>query len=158
MLFGETPIGELARRAAGLNDNKIWLLSANTRVIKDLIIKLNTEVQLFNQNIDSKGVKLSATGGNYSPVTLIVSRRKGRPKKGLDAINLFDTGDFYESFVVIVNARGITIEADTDKGDNDLEDRWGQNIIGLTDENWGIVSEQIKENFIRITRQQLGIS
>lgn len=153
MSFTDTPIGLLAKRVSSLNENKIWLLSANNRFIKELIIELNTQDQLFDDNVDSKGVRLNAIGGNYSPVTLIIDKRK----KSLQDINLFSTGEFYESWKVTVSVKGILIEAETDKGDNDLEDRWGKNIIGLTDENLGVVIEEIKQNYIRILRKEIGI-
>lgn len=156
-MFLDTPIGLLAKKASSLSDAKIWMLSANNRLMKDLIIKLNTDEQLYKENVNSKGVKLNTIGGNYSPVTLLISKQKGRPKKNLQSINLFDTGEFYDSFKVTVNAQGILIEADTDKGDNDLKDRWGEDIIGLTDENMGVIIGQIKETYIRILRQELGI-
>lgn len=156
-MFLDTPIGLLAKKASSLSDTKIWMLSANNRLIKDLVIKLNTDEQLYKQNVNSKGERLNTIGGNYSPVTLLISKQKGRPKRSLQDINLFDTGEFYNSFKVIVNAQGILIEADTDKGDNDLTDRWGNDIIGLTDENMGVIIEEIKKAYIRILRQELGI-
>jgi hypothetical protein len=154
MSFGQTPIGVLAQKVANLNDTKIWLLSANTPIIKKLITDLNTEDQLFDDNIDSTGVKLSAIGGGYSNITLVASKT---PKKGKFDINLRDTGEFYRSWKVTVDKTGILIQADTDKDGTDLQERWGDNIIGLTDENLGVVTEAIKENYIRVLRREIGI-
>ena len=153
-MFKDTPIGILASKVSSLKDNEIWMLSANNRLIKKLIIELNTKVQLFNDNTDSKGVRLNTIGGNYSPVTLIASKTS---KKSLQDINLKDTGDFYKSFKVTITTKGIVIDADTDKGDNDLTDRWGDDIIGLTQENLGVVSEKIKDRYITILRRKIGI-
>lgn len=153
-MFKDTPIGILATKVSSLKDNEIWMLSANNRLIKKLIIELNTKVQLFNDNTDSKGVRLNTIGGIYSPVTLIASKT---PKKSLEDINLKDTGDFYKSFKVTITTKGIVIDADTDKGDNDLTDRWGDDIIGLTEDNLGVVSEKIKDRYITILRRKIGI-
>lgn len=99
---------------------------------KDFIIELNTIEQLYDQGIDAKERLLSDIGGNYAYFTELKKRREGKPFLW---ITLKDTGTFYESFKVDANLNSFTIEADTIKGGQDLQDRWGNEIIGLTDES-----------------------
>ena len=131
----------------------MFLKSANVLQVKQLVKKLNTEIQLRKDNIDSTGTKLSVIGGPYSTVTLILDPRK----KGPNDIDLYSTGEFQNSFLVFVTVAGITITADTQKDEDDLTDRWGENIIGLTDENIQKVSEIILENYQKEVRKFFGI-
>lgn len=119
--------------------------------IDKLIIKLNTESQLFDLNVDSEGVQLSSTGGNYSPVTLLLS---GTRKDSLSAINLKDTGDMYGSARVRVENGTVFITMDTVKDGVDLIDRWGD-FVGLTDESLQIVIDAIEEILPEIIKELL---
>lgn len=122
--------------------------------VKNLIIDLNTEEQMNNESVNADGEKLNAVGGNYSPVTMIVSRLKGRAKKSISQINLKDTGGFYKSFRVQIGLNEIKIFADTIKDSDDLEDRWG-NLVGLTDNNLQILIDFAREKYIEYYRIHL---
>lgn len=107
------------------------------------IIDLNTEEQLFEQGIDSLGASL----GEYTTFTKAVKKAKGQR---LDHITLEDTGEFYKSFAIKVQNGGFLIIADGQKEDTNLLDRYGKEILGLTDENLQIVIDAIKEKLIPI--------
>ena len=74
---------------------------------------------------------------------------------------LFDTGDFYNSFVIFVGKQVFEIEADTIKMEN--ENWWVRNniskdaILGLTDENKDKLAQKVKEKYINEARILLGI-
>ena len=107
------------------------------------IIDLNTEGQLFEKGIDSLGVSL----GEYSDFTKAVKRIKG---DRIDHITLLDTEEFYKSFAIKVQNGGFLIVADGQKEDTNLLERYGKEILGLTDENLQIVIDAIKEKLIPI--------
>jgi hypothetical protein len=107
------------------------------------IIDLNTEGQLFEQGIDSLGASL----GEYTDFTKAVKKAKGQR---LDHITLEDTGEFYESFALKVQNGGFLIVADGQKEDANLFERYGDEILGLTDESLQIVIDAIKEKIIPI--------
>jgi len=113
---------------------------ARTDTFKKLVISLNTEgtptSQLFELGEDSTGTKLSQIGGDYSPFTVQEKQRKGQPT---NRITLKDTGDFYRSFNVVPFKGGFRIEADTIKDGEDLQESWGQNIVGLSPQNLEII-------------------
>jgi len=106
--------------------------------VKQEIIRLNTEDQLFDKGIDS----LNKTLGNYSRTS--VTKYGKRPGH----IQLYDTGEFYESFTIYVTNDQIVIVADTLKEDTDLAQRYGLDILGLTEENIDkLIREYILENY-----------
>jgi hypothetical protein len=100
--------------------------------VKQMIIEMNTQEQLFQKGVDSKGVPLMDIGGDYADVTKGYKSRDNQP---YDHITLKDTGDFYRSWTVRILADTIFIEADTIKDGDDLRQRWGNDILGLTDES-----------------------
>ena len=105
------------------------------------IIDLNTEEQLFEKGIDSLGASL----GEYTDFTKAVKRIKGQR---IDHITLEDTGAFYKSFAVKVQNGGFLIVADGQKEDTNLLEEYGKEILGLTDENFQIVIDAIKDKLI----------
>jgi len=116
--------------------------------VKKFIIELNTKgqpsSQLFEQGIDSLGISL----GNYAGTTIEgTSNFEGKKEKGqrFDHITLEDTGDFYNSFVVTVGKDKITIEADPIKEDTNLLVEYGNDILGLTDQNLQLVIDHLRD-------------
>lgn len=130
------------------------------RSFTDYIIELNTQSQLFDKGIDSTGRRLSDIGGEYSQVTMDLSRQNGRPKKGKGDINLHDEGDFYKSWRVFLdNNSDLKIEADSLKtswdGTIDLLDRWGANVLGLTEDSLELLILRAKLILIPYVKNKL---
>ncbi len=134
------PIRDILNGIISLDIDLVAQEIARTNDFKKLVITLNTEgqptSQLFSLGEDATGRNLKSIGGDYSPFTKIEKARKGQPT---DRVTLKDEGDFYRSFNVIPFKGGFTIEADTFKDGQDLQDRWGDNILGLNDENINII-------------------
>ena len=119
----------------------------NKKTVQKFITDLNTKVQLFDYGEDSEGVQLSAIGGMYALSTIKLSRT---PKKNRSHINLKDTGDFYDTFTVKVNNdASFKIQADTMKNGKNLEDRWGDKILGLQEENIILVLDRLRNEFYK---------
>lgn len=119
---------------------------------KNLIIKLNTEEQLFKKGINSQGISLEAIGGGYSAYTIFLKEQKGQP---IDKVTLKDTGEFYKSFDVILTGTDFKITADTIKGDKDLLREWGEDILGITDDNLNVLIDEAKKIIIPVIKEQL---
>ena len=127
------PLLDLTKRLNELDTSRvIRTIVINEQDLEDLIIELNTQNQLFDQGQDSEGVRLEVIGGKYADSTIAQKQTDGLP---FDKVTLFDTGAFYDSFEIVYKNESIVIEADTIKKDDDLRDRWGDNIIGLNKEN-----------------------
>lgn len=126
-------LGDIANKAKkGISFYDFMQQLVDNEEVKELIVYLNTVNQLYIKGVDSKGTLLSEIGGNYSDFTLKTKEGK-RPKNEAWLIDLKDTGDFYRSFIAIAESKGVVIQADTIKDGEDLQSRWGTEILGLTD-------------------------
>lgn len=118
---------------------------------------LNDRGQLFLHGIDSKGVELSEIGGDYAPITEIFKRAEGLP---FDRITLYQDGDFYRSWEFIQKADSFVLRANTiKKGEEgeveDLQERWGSDIIGLTNESIQELANEVLPEVISYIRSTL---
>jgi len=124
-----------------------------------VIIHLNTEDQLFDKGIDSRGVKLEDIGGSYSPATIngIEGKFKGKLELGLpiDRVTLYNSGDFYKTFTVDVEGNGdIIVQADPNKPNQNLFDRYGKDVVGLTKNNLDVVRNILKRHILKYIRNE----
>jgi hypothetical protein len=134
------PLRKLFNFFLELDVDELAFFVSNQNEFKDLVIELNTQKQLFDKGQDSTGKSL----GEYRPFTVREKRRKGQPT---DRVTLKDTGDFYESFNVQPFFGGFIIDADAEKDDKDLRDVYGEDIIGLNDENLQIIIDYYLDAF-----------
>ena len=124
---------ELARNIRKTTEGKLFYLVFQNKQLQSLVLHLNKEGQL-RLGKQATGVNLPT----YSIATQVIS---GGKKKAGTPYTLYDTGEFYQSFDLLVSENGITIEADTKKPDKDLEE-YGD-ILGLTDESRQILISEI---------------
>ena len=135
-LFLSTPLAEYAKRlvSAKGQEPRIFKAVMNNRRVKELIIFLNTEDQLFAEGVDSDGNII----GTYSFATEQIT--DGEKKAG-EPYTLLDTGKYHESFRVDVDTGRLVISSDPLKQDPqegviNLFDKLDNfKIEGLTDEN-----------------------
>ena len=112
--------------------------------VQAFIINLNTEDQLKANNENSLGVKLYQIGGEYSVETLILKGIRN-PKK----VTLYDTGAYYETFAIIPLINGdFEIQSNSSIHGEDLKDRWGDEIEGLTPKNLVKTNLYLEEKII----------
>lgn len=117
-------LDKLFDNAKNIDADSVWVRAVDEEVKRE-IIRLNTKDQMFDKGVDS----LNRSLGVYSPTSVSkYGKRKGR-------IQLFDTGVFFDSFVIRVDRGGLTISADTQKEDTDLAVRYGIDILGVTPSN-----------------------
>ena len=135
--------------AIALNYDLAFKFAINT-TIKNKIIELNTIEQLYNDGIDSEGNILFPFYSDFTIETKIFKNER------FDHVTLKDTGDFYNSFSVIVNDGEIIIEADdSSKYDKPLTSVYGKDIIGLTDESLDIIIDMIRPRIIEYVNIKL---
>lgn len=109
------------------------------------IIDMNTEQQLYEQGVNTYGVKIMDYKP-YQPLTIRIKKEKGQP---IDRVTLRDTGDFQSSFYLEVGNEQFEIKANDWKTD-DLIKKYGREILGLTDEHiaeliWDFIYPDILE-------------
>jgi len=132
-------IREQINRIRNLKINNILYDILSDKRIQKFIIELNTKEQLFNEGVNSNNVII----GRYTPSTYEDKIRK------FDAsfprhYTLLDTGEFYESFEIIVQKEAFIITADGQKEDDNLFEKYGDDIVGLTEESMTKLIEKLK--------------
>ena len=133
------------------NINSLDLFQIFQEVIlemKEQIIDLNTEGQLFEKGIDSDGEKLPLP---YSPVTIIKKKLKGQPT---DRITLKDEGDLYRGWFIKFVSKGSFIMSSTDSKVPKLLEEWG-NFFGLTKESIEFLQPEFKERFVEKVKTKI---
>ena len=105
----------------------VRIIEENDKLQVD-ILELNRFDQLFQQCVDSDGNLI----GVYSFTTELLSG--GRKKAGTH-YTLEDTGAFYESFKIMTGRDFFQIIANPIKPDANLFDKYGADIVGLTEES-----------------------
>lgn len=146
-------IKSLTKKVAELDEGVILnKLIANAEVRK-FILNLNTKDQLFIKGVDSNNVGL----GLYAPSTVQSKIDRGVPVPSDSHITLFDTGEFYSTFVIIPGKDFFEIDANPIREDTDLFREYGEEIVGLNDENLQKVIDLFKETISLRVREQLGL-
>lgn len=139
---------EVLDRAKNLDTDKLWTVAMDEE-IQDHIIQMNTEDQLEEDGVFSDGTPT----GDYAPTTISYKRRKG---DRYDHITFKDTGNFYDSWTVRVDKTGFDINAQGQvSADTNLFTIYGENILGLTDENMQFFIKMLTDNYIKILIHEL---
>lgn len=130
---------DIIENGKGLSESKALFFVFSMDHVQQFAIELNTggpnnseNGQLFLYGIDANGLNLDAIGGDYAPITKDIKLSEGLP---IDRVTLYQDGDFYRSFDFVNKADGFTLTANTIKDGEDLRERWGDDIIGLTNES-----------------------
>lgn len=139
-------IDNLRQRVTEFNE-----LLQSGRLIQSIILEneyvitdMNSEDQLYEQGINRLGVNIMDYAP-YSPLTIEIKKEKGQP---YNRVTLRDEGDFDQSFYVEADRRQFTIKA-ADWKTEDLIQRYGRQILGLTEENkiiliWAYIYPELK--------------
>jgi hypothetical protein len=149
----ETSLGNFINHFSLLSGDLVWLRVFQNEPFKRWIMDLVRQDQLFKHGIDEDGDVI----GEYSEATEMMNPQKLAGTH----YTLFDTGDFYNSFVIFVGNQYFEIEADTVKMES--ENWWVINsitknaILGLTDENKTKLAFEVKKRYIKEARLLLGI-
>jgi hypothetical protein len=151
--FLDNKLGEVLKRTRLLYDSIIWFESFDTK-LKTKILDWIRYDQLW-KGIDEDGDIM----GLYSEWTEMINPEKvaGTP------FTLKDTGAFYKSFFIDVLTEFFVVDGDGIKTDEitgektDLFKRFGDGIVGLTDENKEKLAEELKIKYIENVRKTLQI-
>lgn len=96
---------------------------------EDYIISLNKD-QLNDEGINSQGIEIAS----YAPYTPATVARKIKKHQPYDRVTLRDTGRFQRGFHLVMTPKTFRITS-SDKKTEDLVDKYGPYIFGLTSEN-----------------------
>ena len=115
-----------------VDPDELIIEAMTTEESKKLIIEMNTIGQLFQLGEDARGIRLDSIGGGYTAFTEQIKQSSNQP---IDRVTLNDTGEFYRSWKVSKEGKTIVIVADPIKDQDNLFDRWGEDVVGLQDNN-----------------------
>jgi len=139
-----TELGELLLKTRKLEFSSIWKDVFSDESFREEILDWIRWEQLYAEGIDELGQII----GTYSSFTQSLNPEKvaGTP------YTLYDTGEFYRSMVISVLENSIEIDADPIKVDEfgqttDLFQEYGEEIIGLTDENKTKLADELVQRF-----------
>lgn len=131
-------------KKANLKANELSLSVFIIPEIKRFIIRLNQVDQLYTEGIDVNDKII----GTYSYLTALKAGEEHYIFNGLVSVKkvgepytLYETGEFFESFKVVMQKDGFTISADTVKADKDLMD-YGE-ILGLNADSKSKLSKKM---------------
>lgn len=140
-MFENTRLYKYAENLQHIDTKQTFKNVLNNRFIIDLITYLNTDEQLGKERTDSLGRRL----GFYSERTQVIS--KGRKKLG-EPFDLNDTGAFWDSWKVEVKKDYIKLDANPFKEDTNLFEKYGIDILGLTDKNLQALINEAQKLYI----------
>lgn len=141
----DTALGALLNRMSIEQSEYLWRKTLSDPELKKWILDLIRIDQLFEQGVDSDGKII----GKYSEWTEMLNP----DKVAGNHYTLKDTGAFYESMIIYISKDYFEIDADPIKVDNQTGEetnlfyRYGENIIGITEENLQKLREEIKERY-----------
>jgi len=136
-----TVLGDLMERTTHISHREVWYYVFQDMAFKQKVLDWIRIDQLFEQGVNEDDKVI----GTYSIVTETVYN----PNKIAGShYTLFDTGDFYRSFMLEVVGDGIIINADGLKDDGtDLLEKFTNKILGLNEESKAKFIEEIKERY-----------
>jgi hypothetical protein len=147
MAIGKSRLNKLANKSRLISDLVAWYGFFDEGTKKEIIDWVQND-QLRKEGVAADGEVI----GYYSFVTEIITR--GRKQQG-DKYNLFDTGEFYRSMFVLVLQDSIIVKGDGQKGNENLFEKYGSNIISLTDANKSRLRIKLKNYYVQYLRKIL---
>lgn len=134
-------LNDLLRNTKILMDaDIIWNHVFSDKEFQTWILDLIRDDQLMEKGVDETGKII----GTYSWATQNIynsSKIEG------EHYTLFDTGDFYKSMVILLGTNYFEIDADPIKENANLFTKYGEGIIGLTEESLEKLREETKRRY-----------
>ena len=132
-----------------LKPTEVWLrVFSDINLQNTIIVEYIQQDQLFERGVDESGEII----GFYSAYTEMLTN--GRKKEG-EPYNLFDTGDFYRSMVFLLGKDFFEIDADPIKENDNLFTKFGEGIIGLTEQSKEKLQMELLERYEKEVRRIL---
>jgi len=151
----QTLLGKTLIKYKMLRTEYLWRKIFSDAIFKEWVLNLIRQEQLFKKGIDGDGDII----GTYSQMTESINplKKEGSP------YTLFDTGEFYKSFILYIYRDAIEVDANpiklNRKGEKEnLFFKYGENIVALTPKNLGLLRQEFKRRFQNEIRELLQIN
>jgi hypothetical protein len=152
MPFNKTRAYEVTKRVVNLkgSEGRVFKLVLDNKQVKDLIIALNTEGQLMTEHVDALGNQL------FNQYTQRTTYAQSDPLgRGGQPYEVFQTGDYYDTFRVQIGAGFIEITSNPEKPGGSLYEMYNENLEGLTESSIKILNEFVRGLYQRFIRQEI---
>lgn len=137
----------MLQRAKRMSATQAWVSAfVDNKQLQDEVLK-RVKSRLTEKGTNDKGKVI----GTYSPFTEKVNRKK----RAGSHYTLFDTGEFYQSLYIGALSDYFFIDGDGDKGKENLFTKFGDGIIGLTEEDKDWLGEKVIEKYYEYAREVL---
>lgn len=145
-MFGR--LEDILQNTLSLDVGEAMRFAYKSDALKLFTVDLNRIEQLFKKGIDSKGKSL----GFYSPFTIRRKKAEGLP---YDHITLLDTRVFYQSFVLKPKQNYLEFDADPIKDETNLFEKYGVDVLGLTDNSIEKLAPRLATKFATYARKKI---
>lgn len=129
-------------------DNAPQRILRQVEDVEPQVVAWNADEQLFAAGVRSDGSNITPP---YTPFTVRLKGFKGQPT---DRVTLRDTGDFHDSFRLEFQADEFSIVSG-DWKEAKLKAKYGDAILGLTDENVQRLIDTIREPLLEDLKNAL---
>lgn len=145
--FMDTVLGDVIKKVQSITFEDVWQEVFKDEQFKEEILDWIRWEQLYDQGVNENDQII----GYYSEYTQYLNK----DKIANTPYTLYDTGDFYNSFIITVLSDSIEINADPIKSEAteygfdvvDLFQEYGEGIIGLTDQSKEKLAEELITRF-----------
>ena len=148
MAIGQSKLHEMLRRARRISDAVFWYKTFMSGKTRDEILDWIRIEQLKKKGVNAD----DETIGLYSYATELISR--GAKQEGTP-YTLEDTGEFYRSMYMVILKDAIVFEANPIKGNDNLFEKYGSNIVNLNNANKEKLRTLVKEKYIEQLKEIL---
>jgi len=147
------PFSELKTYFSIDNFNKLIRKTFELDVIKAAYLDI-LQKRLYDNGTDADKKRLISKrpvqGGVYAKMTVKEKKKKGQK---ISNVTLFDTGDFYNSFIISVQNKAYLVKADYEKKDGNIYRNFNhlyktflefdRKITDLQEDEWNVFIEKI---------------
>lgn len=139
-----------------LKPEEVWKRVFLDKTLQNtIIVEYIQQDQLLDKGVSDSGQPLRNKDNGrttYSAATEMLS--DGRKREG-EPYNLLDSGEFYKSMVFLLGKDFFEIDADPIKGNDNLFTKFGEGIIGLTEESKEKLQEELLQRYDKEVRRIL---
>jgi hypothetical protein len=139
-----------------LKPDEVWKRVFMDKTLQNtIIVEYIQQDQLLSEGVDETGNPLRNKDNGrttYSATTELLSN--GAKMEG-EPYNLLDSGEFYRSMVFLLGKDFFEIDADPIKGNDNLFTKFGEGIIGLTEESKNKLQVELLERYDKEVRRIL---
>ena len=152
----EAAINLLDNITSFLKPDEVWKRVFLDKTLQNtIIVEYIQQDQLLDKGVDESGNPLrNKDNGRTTCSATTEMLSDGRKREG-EPYNLFDSGDFYKSMVFLLGKDFFEIDADPIKDNDNLFTKFGEGIIGLTEESRIKLQEELLTRYDKEIRRIL---